>query len=287
MSLLSDPIKAFIEICERGTVLDAASSLGITQTGVTQRIRSLEKTLGVTLFLRSSKGMRRTKEGDELYQYCQNVLKLEAESLSFLKDESIQRNVQVSFCGPTSLMRARIIPHLSTFLKSHANLVLNIKIDDFEDRVKKLKSGQVDFAFIRAEDVPNEVEGKLIAPNRFILVGPQSWKSRSLNGIVKEERIIDFDPTDDMTFNYLKKYKLLDSARKERHYVNNIESLVDMIEAGHGYGVLEEHFLVQFLNKRKITVLNERKGLENKMALCWMPRPIYSNLFQELIKSIK
>lgn len=286
MSLLSDPMKAFLEISERGTVLDAASALGITQTGVTQRIRSLERTLGVTLFLRSSKGMKRTKEGEELYRYCQNVLKLEGESLSFLKDDNIQRNVQLSFCGPTSLMRSRIIPHLSDFLKTHPNLVLDIKFDDFEDRVKKLKSGQVDFAFIRASDVPNEIEGKPITPNKFILVGPQSWKKRSLNEVVREERIIDFDQADDMTFQYLKKFKLADLIRKDRHYVNNIESLIDLIEDGHGYGVLEEHFLDQFVNKRKIAVLNEGKGIENKMALCWMPRPIYSRLFTDIIKSI-
>lgn len=286
MSLLSDPILAFLKVSELGTVQDAAASLGLTQTGVTQRIRSLEKKLGITLFLRSRAGMKKTAAGEELFQYCQNVLRLEAESLSFLKEEELRKPVTITLCGPTSLMRSMLTPLISNFLKTHPNTLIHLRIDDFEDRVKKLKSGEVDFAFIRAQDVPNELEGKPIKPNRFILVGPRGWKEREVKDIIKNERIIDFDPSDDMTFQYLKKYKLFDIARHERHFVNNIESLVDLIEDGHGYGVLEEAFLEQFLTKRKLIVLNEGKFLENKMALCWVSRPIYSKLSLEIIKLI-
>lgn len=287
MSLLSDPLKAFIQVSEKGTVHEAAASLGLTQTGVTQRIRSLESTLGVTLFLRSRTGMKRTIEGEELYQYCLNVLRMETESLSFLKEEANRKPVKVSFCGPASLMRSRIIPILSQFLKTHPKILLHLDIDDFEDRIKKLKLGAVDFAFIREKDVPNELQGKKLTPDRFILIAPQKWENRNIKDIIQNERIIDFDPSDDMTFQYLNKFKLNDKMNMERHFVNNIESLVDLIEDGHGYGVLLEHFLETFLTKRKICILNHGKALENRMALCWSPRSIPSKLFTEIISSIK
>jgi LysR family transcriptional regulator (chromosome initiation inhibitor) len=282
MSLLSDPLKAFIQICEKGTVVAAAAELGITQTGVTQRLRSLENTLGVTLFLRSRSGMKKTPQAQELYHYCQNVLRLEAQTLPQLKDA--QSNIEISIVGPTSLMRARIVPGLNKFLKNHSQLSLRLEFDDFEDRVQKLKSGKADFAFLRAADVPNELEGKPMTADRFVLVGPKSWKNRSLEDIIKKERIIDFDPRDDMTFRYLKKFHLYKNTRSDRHYVNNIESLIELIEGGHGYGVLEEQFLELF--SKKIILLHEGHALENKMALCWMPRPIYSDLFQKMIKAI-
>jgi DNA-binding transcriptional LysR family regulator len=287
MSLLSDNLQAFLKVSELGTVLEASSTLGLTQTGVTQRIRSLEKSLGTTLFLRSRSGMRRTKEGEELYQYCLTVLRIEAESLSFMKEEKDRKSVQISLCGPTSLMRSRIVPTLSQFLKTHPKTLVNLEMDDFEDRVKKLKSGRIDFAFIRALDVPNELEGKALVPDRFILIAPKAWKNRDLTQIIKEERIIDFDPSDDMTHRYLKKFKLHSYIQEERHFVNNIESLVDLVEDGHGYGVLEEHFLESFLSKRKICILNKGRALENKMALCWSPRTVQSNLFTEIIALIK
>ncbi|MBY0451706.1 MAG: LysR family transcriptional regulator, partial [Bdellovibrionaceae bacterium] len=60
MSLLSPPLEAFWAITRKGTVQDASKILGITQTGVTQRIRALEKQLKTTLFTRSRKGMKLT-----------------------------------------------------------------------------------------------------------------------------------------------------------------------------------------------------------------------------------
>jgi LysR family transcriptional regulator (chromosome initiation inhibitor) len=150
---------------------------------------------------------------------------------------------------------------------------------------KKLKSGKADFAFLRAADVPNELEGKTHDRRSFLSSSvPSLGKNRSLEDIIKKERIIDFDPRDDMTFRYLKKFHLYKNTRSDRHYVNNIESLIELIEGGHGYGVLEEQFLELF--SKKIILLHEGHALENKMALCWMPRPIYSDLFQKMIKAI-
>ena len=63
MSLLSQNLQAFAAIVKQGTVMGAAKELRLTQTGVTQRIRSLEQQLATTLFIRSRKGMKLTSEG--------------------------------------------------------------------------------------------------------------------------------------------------------------------------------------------------------------------------------
>ena len=61
MSLLSPPLEAFVAIVRSKTVISAAKDLGLTQTGVTQRIRVLETQLRTTLFIRSRSGMRLTE----------------------------------------------------------------------------------------------------------------------------------------------------------------------------------------------------------------------------------
>jgi len=50
MSLLSANLNAFIAVIRQGTVMVLASELYLTQTGVTQRIRALEKDLGKPYF---------------------------------------------------------------------------------------------------------------------------------------------------------------------------------------------------------------------------------------------
>ena len=75
MTLLSPNLIAFAAIVRQGTVHGAAQDLKITQTGVTQRIRVIERELGTTLFLRSRRGMTLTQEG--LKQLAKNLFKLD------------------------------------------------------------------------------------------------------------------------------------------------------------------------------------------------------------------
>ncbi|MCM0606619.1 MAG: LysR family transcriptional regulator [Xanthomonadaceae bacterium] len=48
MSLRSPQLEAFLSVAKSKTVHGAAKDLGITQTGVTQRIRALEGSLSTT-----------------------------------------------------------------------------------------------------------------------------------------------------------------------------------------------------------------------------------------------
>lgn len=283
MNLLSDNLKAFMKVCETGTVLEASHEMHLTQTAITQRIRSLENHVGTTLFIRSRKGMLPTKDGQELLLYCKQTLRLENELLSFRKDEQHQHEAELKFCGPTSTLRSIVVPKIIPLLKEHKNISLDVIYDDFENRIQKLKSGEVDFAIVRTKDTPNELKSKKITTDHFYLIGPTSWKNRKIEDIIKTERSIDFDQRDDMTINYLKKHGLYKHYSGRRHTINNLSSLVELVENGLGYGILEEKFIEQFTTKNKIIVLNNRKYVDNEASLCWMPRPIYPSLFLKVI----
>ena len=87
--------------------------------------------------------------------------------------------------------------------------------------------------------------------------------------------------------NYLKKYHLENKTKRTRHYVNNTESLMELIEAGHGYGVLALEFVERFVRERNITLLNCGKLYEHQMALCWYHRPEMPKYFRDIIQAIK
>jgi LysR family transcriptional regulator (chromosome initiation inhibitor) len=104
MSLLSANLEAFLMITKTLTVQGAAKELGLTQTGVTQRIRSLESQLSTTLFTRSRRGMMMTSEGQALLRYCQAARDLEGETLSKMQKSGIESDVRVCIAGPTSII---------------------------------------------------------------------------------------------------------------------------------------------------------------------------------------
>src|SRR5277367_1249238 len=110
MSLLGPSLEAFLAVAKKQTVHGAAKELGLTQTGVTQRIRSLEAFLSATLFLRSRRGMQLTHEGQALLRYCQAARDLEGEALARIQGAGQRAEVRVQLTGPTSLLVSRVIP---------------------------------------------------------------------------------------------------------------------------------------------------------------------------------
>lgn len=61
----------FLEVCRRGSALQAARALGVSQPAVSMAVKSLEAELGVTLFERTNKGMRPTAAGAFLQERCE------------------------------------------------------------------------------------------------------------------------------------------------------------------------------------------------------------------------
>lgn len=286
MSLLSPNLMAFLAIVRNQTVHGAARELGITQTGVTQRIRALEASLSTTLFTRSRKGMMQTHEGQALFRYCQAAVDLEGEALSQITGAGKQSTVRVCVTGPSSIMRSRIIPKTLETLKRYTEIAVLFELNDLEIREDGLRSGKAQLAILSRERVAREMDSKVLKPEKYVLVGPANWKKRLVADIVRQERIIDFDPSDTMTFSYLRKFKLLDKAKSERHFLNNTESLVEMFHAGLGYGVLTLEFAKPYLDQGKIVTLNSGEIYENSLALAWYPRPRMPGYFKALVDAI-
>jgi DNA-binding transcriptional LysR family regulator len=287
MSLMSPNLAAFLAITRTQTVHGAARELGITQTGVTQRIRSLEASLSTTLFIRSRKGMQLTHEGQALLRYCQASLDLEGETLAQIMGAGDRSNVRVCVTGPSSIMRSRIIPQCIPCLQGFKEVAIEFEIDDLESREDALRNGRAQLAILSRERVAREMDSKLLKPEEYVLVGPSAWKRRVLSDILKKEKIIDFDPSDTMTYSYLKKHKLLDQVVGERHFVNSIESLAEMIQAGLGYGVLTAEFAALFLKRCDLAILNSGAVFEHQVALAWYPRQKMPRYFEALVKAIR
>ncbi|MGZ3698653.1 MAG: LysR family transcriptional regulator [Bdellovibrionota bacterium] len=285
MSLLSPPLQAFEAIARLSTVQAASRELGITQTGVTQRIRSLEQGVGATLFLRSRKGMRLTSEGEALLRYCQASLELEGQALAAVQSAARTAEVQVRITGPTSILSTRIAGPTAAVVKDFPELLLSWDANDLENRLEELKTGRAHLAILPPHQVGRELDSKLLRPERYLLVATRRWKKRSLTEILRTERIIDFDPSDRMTRNYLERHRL-PPGRPGRHFINNNEALGELFAQGLGYGVLTEEVAQPWLRRGQLIALNSAKVLENRLALAWYPRPEMPAYFRALVDAI-
>ena len=286
MSLLSPQLEAFIAIVKYKTVHAAAGSLYLTQTAVTQRLKILEKKLNTTLFIRRKSGMLLTQEGEALLQYCNTAKHIEKQTLSSIQGAALEETINLTISGPSSLMTSRIIPACMPVMKNFPKLLINFLIDDVEQRHEHLKTNLADLAITQQEDISQEFQTKTLASEKYLLVCSSQWANRSLQDIIKNERIIDFNPSDQVSFNYLKKYKLFEAAQKERYFVNRTQILASLISEQFGYGLLAEEFIQPYLNSKELIILNNGKALEHTYSLAWYHRPEPPAYFQALLMAI-
>ncbi|WP_116964105.1 LysR family transcriptional regulator [Fastidiosibacter lacustris] len=283
---LSPLLQAFIAVEKAGTVHSAADVLHLTQTAVTQRIKSLEEKLNVSLFVRSRKGMQLTSEGQILLRYCHDIQKLENTYLRSLNMHQSENIIPIKIVSSSTLMKTRIVEPVAKIAKAYPQLRFHLQIQDIENRHDLLKTGKVDLAIVNNNFVSKEMCIKTLQPERYVLIVPKEWQSRTVSDIIASENIIDFDPSDTITFCYLEKYQLLTLARKDRHFVNSPDQLAQLVGLSLGYTVVTKQFYQQYCDPGRIIVLNPNDYYDHEASLCWYDRGILPNYFRQLIDLI-
>ena len=265
------------------TIHGAVDEIHLTQTGITQRIRTLEKRLSTSLFVRSRRGMVLTKEGEALLRYCQQVEHLEGEALSSIAGTGTEKIVSISITGPTTIIHSRLTPSCIKVAKAFPQLLLKFDMNDNANCVNSLRRGDNQLAIIEPSYLSNEMAHKPLKPELYVLVASPTWKKRSLKDILRNERIIDFDESDQMTFNYLKHYDLFSFANKDRHFANRTTTLSLMIAKALGYGVLPLEFAKPYINSGQLVVINAGKAYPHALTLAWFARHQPPKYFSALI----
>lgn len=287
MSLLGPQLDAFMAIVKCKTVHGAAEAISLTQTAVTQRIRALESSLRTTLFIRTRRGMLLTSEGEALWRYCQSAKALEGQALAQIQGEASETEVTISISAPTSMMTARILPDCLGISRDFPHLLIHFDVNDLENRHQALKSAQCDFAVLSEEHLASEMKYKRLKPEQYVLVASSAWKNRRLKEIVANERIIDFDPTDQITVNYLKQYGLFNLAKHGRHFVNRTENLAFLIAEGVGYSTLTKEFAEPYVDDGQLIILNKAQTYNLNPILAWYDRPEPPAYFSAIIDGIE
>ena len=91
-------LKYVIEVADRGSITEAAKSLFIAQPSLSAAIHELEEEIGITLFLRSNRGVLITPEGTEFLGYARQVV----QQAALIEDKYIAHSaLRQRFCIST------------------------------------------------------------------------------------------------------------------------------------------------------------------------------------------
>lgn len=138
-------LESFIKIAQYGSFSQAANALYITPSAIIQQINNLEKSLQVSLFYRTKKGVTLTPAGEFLLRESQELIeKTRRIENGLSRFRSEEKN---SICVGTSLLhKCRIFESLwKSFKETHPDCQVTMKPLSFKgsmDLVESVQDGQ-------------------------------------------------------------------------------------------------------------------------------------------------
>lgn len=140
--------KIFYAVAKAGNISKAAKELYISQPAISKTISKLEENLGISLFIRNSRGVQLTAEGQVLYSHVNNAfdtLSRGESELKRIKDFNIgQLRIGVS----NTLCKYVLLPYLTGFVEQFPHVKVVIDSQDTARTINLLEKQQLDIGLI-------------------------------------------------------------------------------------------------------------------------------------------
>lgn len=140
--------KYFYAVAAAGNISAAAKKLYTSQPVVSKYIGRLEAELNIQLFIRTSRGVRLTQEGQLLYDYVKTAfeaLETGHENLSRIHTLGIGHiRIGVS----TTLCKYMLLPYLQRFIECHPHVKVSIQCQSTNHTLKLLEQNKIDIGLI-------------------------------------------------------------------------------------------------------------------------------------------
>ncbi|MFL5060337.1 MAG: LysR family transcriptional regulator [Xanthobacteraceae bacterium] len=170
-------IRAVIAVCEEGSFTRAAAREHATQSGISQHVAAVERTLGVKLFDRSTAGVMPTPAGLRYYRRCVEAVGMleraneEARALAGAVTGDLRIGLMPTFT------RAMLAPTLEHFVPRYPDVRLHIFEGYSGLLTEMVRSDEIDFAIVPAFEGQVGLKSRLIVRDREMLI---SGRKRSL-----------------------------------------------------------------------------------------------------------
>ncbi len=176
--------KIFYYAARYQSITLAAEALSISQPAVSQAVRHLESSLSCVLFVRTSKGVRLTKEGEMLFSYVRRgyeaILTGERKLLGMLNLESGEIRVGAS----DMTLQFYLLPYLERFHEAYPGIRVIVTNAPTPETLRRLTDGEIDFGIVSTPAGNNrhvrlvpvrEIQDVFVAGKKFL-----SLKGRKL-----------------------------------------------------------------------------------------------------------
>jgi DNA-binding transcriptional LysR family regulator len=174
--------KVFFTVARCKNISRAAEILFVSQPAVSKSIKTLESSLNVTLFSRSSKGVTLTPEGEILFNHIKNAFNefsLGENILEKLKNKEMGNiNLGVS----TTIGKSYFLPKFQEFIREYPHFKIKIINKPTFDTIKLVQEEKLDLGLIAMNSTDEDLEYiELFQMQDILVASPDYLKNLDVN----------------------------------------------------------------------------------------------------------
>jgi len=247
MSVDMELYKVFHCVAENKSISKAANALYVSQPAISRAIQKLESQLDCTLFIRSSRGVVLSKEGEVLYGHVSkalNEISIGEDLIEKLKATELG-TIRV---GVSNLLcKHLLIPYLKSFHQTFPQIKFAVINNTTHETLKLLNKGAIDFGIVSSPSDLNHYTFTPLLDIHDIFVAksdlyPELNKTTTINELSKYP-IMLLEP-DNITRQYLDRFLLhSDMVLRPEIEMGSMEFLIEFAKIGLGIAAVLKEFV--------------------------------------------
>jgi DNA-binding transcriptional LysR family regulator len=276
----------------------AAQELFLTQSGVSQHMKSFEDSLNLTLFIRNRSQLYTTEQADLLYKGCVNAFREIEETLHKIKDpkqKQVEGTIKIGI--PTEFGNNIVIPFLSEWSQKYPQVKFDFIYGYGLGLMQQLESGEVDLGFIDSIQKNRKISSRVIFQEDLNLVASVSYLKKhdykpSQKEVLKDLLELDFLEYEHkesilrMWFQY--HYGKKNVNLNIRAWATNVQGVASLVKQSMGVAILPDHLIEKLIKQgQALHVFKGKKSsLKNDISVAWVKDRPRSQAIDELLKYI-
>ncbi len=174
MSLLNhlnlNYLRIFLVVYRTRSMTHAAKELHLTQSGVSQQIKSLEETLNITLFDRINRRIIPTNEAEILYKECSRRLEDLESALREISQQDHEPRGKVRIGLPITFGKQALVAAAAKFAELHQQITLELRTGLVAQIYPMLQQGKLDIAFADIAATTHQISQEVVFHEKLDLV---------------------------------------------------------------------------------------------------------------------
>lgn len=164
-------LQTFIEVARRRSFSAAGRALSLPRSTVSARIKTLEQRLQTQLFLRNTRQVVLTPEGEQYWHQCQQALtQLQQAEEALLSEQQLGGKVTLSI--PVGFPALNITTTLRRFMQQHPAIQLFVDVSDVS---RDLLNGEADVAIRGRDPGDRDLVARQLGDVALCYVATPSW----------------------------------------------------------------------------------------------------------------